>query len=154
VFKCNNDVNGDFNYFANLNNRFHELFCQQLFPFFVKEVELAHFNPKIMPQIGIKIEIMYPCNVPWLLFFEKKIDRLIKGNDMEKAYLKYKKSCEEEGYNSFRNKTYGSRYLSATNKISRTKNKSHYRYYMIKDCVKNNPNIERISIKISTITHS
>jgi hypothetical protein len=32
----------------------------------------------------------------WLLFLEKKIVRFIKGYEIKKAYLNYKKYCQEE----------------------------------------------------------
>jgi phage/plasmid-associated DNA primase len=43
------------------------------------------------------------------LFFEEKIDKFIKGYEMKKAYVDYKKYCQKEGYNVFSNKTFGLR---------------------------------------------
>jgi hypothetical protein len=46
---------------------------------------LAHFNPKILPETDIKIEMMNAYKESWL-FFEEKIDRFSKGYEMRKAY--------------------------------------------------------------------
>jgi hypothetical protein len=50
-----------------------------------------------MPETYIKIEMMDACTESWLLFFEDKIDKFIKGYKMKNAYSDYKKYCEEEG---------------------------------------------------------
>ncbi len=69
---------------------------------------------------------MDPCKESWLLFFKKKIERFIKGYEMKKTYMDYKKSCEKDGYNAFSNKIFGLRSISVVNKLSTTKNKTHY----------------------------
>jgi hypothetical protein len=56
---------------------------------------------------------------------------------MKKANSDYKKYWEEEDYNAFSNKTFGLRLGRVVNKMSTTKNKNHFRYYLIKDSVKN-----------------
>jgi hypothetical protein len=62
---------------------------------------------------------------------------------MKKAYLNYKKYGVEDGYNPFSDKTFELRYGNAANKLSATKTKTRYRYYLIKDSIKNKyPNIE------------
>jgi phage/plasmid-associated DNA primase len=66
---------------------------------------------------------------------------------MKKLYEYYEKYCEEEGSNAFSNKTFGLRLGSVVNKLSTTKNKTCYRYYLIKDSVKNN--IAILSLMIS-----
>jgi hypothetical protein len=40
---------------------------------------------------------------------------------MKKAYLNYKKYCEEEGYNAFRSKIFILRFGSVVNKLTTTK---------------------------------
>jgi hypothetical protein len=56
---------------------------------------------------------------------------------LKKAYSDYKKYCEEESYNGFSNKAFGLRWESVADKVSATKNRLHYRYYLIKDNIKN-----------------
>jgi hypothetical protein len=90
-----------------------------------------------MSETDIKIEMMNACKESWLLFFEEKIDRFIKGYEMTKADTDNKKWCEAEDYNAFSNKRFGLRLGSIVNKLSTTINKTHYRYYLIKDSVKN-----------------
>jgi hypothetical protein len=80
---------------------------------------------------------MDACKESWLLFFEEKIGRFSKGYELKKAYSVYMKTCKEEHYNAFSNKTFGLRLGGAVNKMSTTKNKNHFRYYLIKDSVKN-----------------
>jgi hypothetical protein len=58
-----------------------------------------------MSITNINIEMTNFCKESWLLFFEEKIDKFIKGYEMKKAYLDYKRCCEEEGYNAFSDNT-------------------------------------------------
>jgi hypothetical protein len=107
------------------------------FCYLKNEIEPDHFTSRIIPEKDIKIETMDICKVSRLLFFEKKIERFIKGYEMKKAYSDSKKYCEEEGYNVLRNKTSGLRRGNVVNRISTTKNKTHYRYFLIRDSLKN-----------------
>jgi hypothetical protein len=43
-----------------------------------------------MPETDINIEMMDAYKESWLLFFEERIERLIKGYEMKKAYGTYK----------------------------------------------------------------
>jgi hypothetical protein len=61
ILKYSDDAKGDFDYFAKLNYQFDELFYQQFFSSFKNEVQLAHFNHRIMPEFDIKIEMMNDC---------------------------------------------------------------------------------------------
>jgi hypothetical protein len=81
--------------------------------------------------------MMDTCKESWLLVFEEKIERFIKGYEMNKAYLDYQKYCVEDGYNAFPNKRFEFRLGWIVNKMSTPKNKTHYTYYLIKDSVKN-----------------
>jgi hypothetical protein len=137
VFKCSDDVKGNFDYFAKLNKLFDDEFYQHLFCYFKNEVELVNFDPRLIPDTDIKLEMMDVCKESCLLFFEEKIDKFIKGYEMKKAYSDYKKYCQGEGYNAFSNKTFSLRLGDVVNKMSTTKNKNHFRYYLIKDRVKN-----------------
>jgi hypothetical protein len=56
---------------------------------------------------------------------------------MKKADMNYKKYSEEEGYNPLSNQAFELRLCNAFNKLSTTKNKTHYRYYLIKYTIKN-----------------
>lgn len=58
VFKFSDDAKGNFSYLSKLNNQFDELFYQQLFSYFKNEVELTHFNLRIIPEADIKIEMI------------------------------------------------------------------------------------------------
>jgi hypothetical protein len=69
--------------------------------------------------------------------FEEKKDMFIKRYEIKKACSDYKKYSEEDSYNIFSNKTFGLRLGSVVNKVSKTKNKTHYMYFMIKDSVEN-----------------
>jgi hypothetical protein len=71
------------------------------------------------------------------LFFEEKIGRFSKGFEIKKVYTDYKKSSEEEIYNAFRSKPFGLRLCIVVNKMTTTKNETHYIYYLIKEWVKN-----------------
>jgi hypothetical protein len=100
-----------------------------------------------MLETDIKSEIINGDKEFWLLFFEEKIDRFIKGYEMKKVFTDDKKSCEEDGYNAFSNKTFGSRLGSVVNKMSTTKNRNHYKYLLIKDndkkkCQKNENEVD------------
>jgi hypothetical protein len=81
--------------------------------------------------------MMNVCKESWLLFFEEKIDKFTKGYEMKKPHLDYWKYSEEEGYNAFSNKTFGLRLGSVVKKVSTTKGKSHDRYYLINEGIKN-----------------
>jgi hypothetical protein len=61
------------------------LFYQQRFSYFKNEVELTHFNLRIIPETDIKIEMMNACKESWLLFFEEKIERFVKEYETKKA---------------------------------------------------------------------
>jgi tRNA 2-selenouridine synthase SelU len=92
------------------------VFYQQLFSYLTNEVELAKFTPKMIPETDIKIEMMNACKESYLLFFEEKIEKLVKGYEINKAHTDYKNYCEEEGYNAFRNRPFGLRLDSIVNK--------------------------------------
>jgi hypothetical protein len=71
------------------------------------------------------------------LLFEEYIDRFLKGYEMKKSYSDTKKYAEEEGYNAFSNMSFELVLGNIVNKISTTKNKTHYRYYLIKESSNN-----------------
>jgi hypothetical protein len=71
------------------------------------------------------------------LFFNEKREKFIKRYAIKRANLNYKKNCEEEGYNAFNKKIFGLRLNSIVNKLSTTKSKSHSRYYLIQEWIKN-----------------
>jgi hypothetical protein len=94
MLKFSDDATGNFSYFTKLNNQFDKpLFYQQSFCYLKNEAELSRFNPRIMPITDIKNEIMNAYNESWLLLFEEKIERFIKGYEMKKVYRDYKKYC-------------------------------------------------------------
>jgi hypothetical protein len=77
---------------------------------------------------------------------------LIEGCEMKKAYLNYKKYCEEEGYNAFRNKIFILRFGDVVNKLATAKNKTHYWYYIIKESFKNKYREINVEIDLDDIT--
>jgi hypothetical protein len=90
-----------------------------------------------MPITNINIEMANFGNESWLLFLEEKINKFMKRYEMKKAYLNYKKCCEEKCHNAFGNNTFELRLGSVVNKFSTTRSKLHFRYYLSKDSFKN-----------------
>jgi hypothetical protein len=71
--QINDDNNGNFSYFANLNNQFDSSKQdQQLFYYLKNEVEITRLNQKIIDITDRKIEIMDICKELWQLVFEEK----------------------------------------------------------------------------------
>jgi hypothetical protein len=70
--------------------------------------------------------------------FEEMIDWFIKGYEMKKADLDSQKYYEEEIYSVLCNKTFGLKLGNVVNQVSKTKNRSHDRYYLIKESIERN----------------
>jgi hypothetical protein len=57
-FNYSDDNKGNIRYLLIWFNHFDELFYQKLFSYLKSEVEFIHFNPRIIPETDIKIEML------------------------------------------------------------------------------------------------
>jgi hypothetical protein len=70
---------------------------------------------------------------------------------MKTSYADYKKFWKEEDCNAFGNKTFGLRLGCTIDKLSTTKNKTCYRFYLIKNSFKNK--YQNVEIDFDDIMH-
>jgi hypothetical protein len=72
---------------------------------------------------------------------------------MKKAYIDYKKYCEEESYNVFSNKAFRLRLGNDLNKFSTPRKTTYHMYYLIKKNIKNKYQEVEIEAGLDDITY-
>jgi hypothetical protein len=106
IFKTSNSNKNNFEYFNNLNILFNTVnFYNNLFSYF-KNYDISKYNPRVIPILEMKKEMMDACKESWQLFFEDNILKLKDKYNSPPAYLNYCNYCENEKYQSFGKKMF------------------------------------------------
>jgi hypothetical protein len=110
-------------------------FYNELYNFFINR-DLTNFNPRLIPIMDIKNDMIESCKESWLLFFEDNISMLYKRYPCKIAIADYIKFCKDKTYMPFSNTKFGLKLKSVVDVHKTSKDNKTIRYYMTKDDIK------------------